>query len=140
MKGLTISVGIVTTITLGAGLILDGPRFLGLAADLALLSIAVAGLAVALVTVHSPAISAFLRVFSTIFAVEYVLTGVAYVIVRLGWWPAALADATPPVSLPITLAMFALLVYLVSFVPVIRQITCLADPFFATDDRRDVRV
>ena len=140
MKGLTISVPVAATIALVAGLIQDGPRFLGLAADLALLSSGVAGLALALVALRSSSISAFLHVFSTIFVVEYVLTGLAYVIVRVGWWPASLADAAPPASLPITIAIFALLVYLVSFVPVIRQITCLADPFFATDDRRDVRV
>lgn len=123
-----------------AGITQGGIGFLGLAADLALLSVGAAGLALALVTLHSPSISAFLRVFSTIFAAEYVLTGLAYVIVRVGWWPASLADAAPPASLPITIAIFALLVYLVSFVPVIGQITRLADPYFATDDRRDVRV
>ena len=51
-------------------------------------SIFVAGLALAFVVLRSLTISAFLRVFSTIFAVEYVLTGLAYVIVRVGWWPA----------------------------------------------------
>lgn len=68
------------------------------------------------------------------------MTGLAYVLVRIGWWPAMLADVAPPASLPITVAIFALLVYLVSFVPVIRQITRLADPYFATEDGRDVRV
>ncbi len=109
-------------------------------ADLALLSIGVVGLALALVTLRSASLSAFLRVFAMIFAVEYVLTGLAYAIVRVGWWPASLADAAPPASLPITVAIFALLVYLVSFIPVIRQITRLADPYFATDDKRDVQV
>ena len=140
MKWLTISVAIAATIALVSGITQGGIGFLGLAADLALLSSGIAGLALALVTLRSTSISAFLRVFSTIFAVEYVLTGLAYVIVRVGWWPANLADAAPPASLPITVAIFALLVYLVSFVPVIRQITQLADPYFATDDRRDVRV
>jgi vitamin B12/bleomycin/antimicrobial peptide transport system ATP-binding/permease protein len=140
MKWLTISVAIAATIALVAGITQGGIGFLGLAADLALLSSGITGLALALVTLRSTSISAFLRVFSTIFAVEYVLTGLAYVIVRVGRWPASLADAAPPASLPITFAIFALLVYLVSFVPVIRQITRLADPYFATDDRRDVRV
>ena len=140
MKGLSISVAIAAMIALVAGITQGGVGFLGLAADLTLLSSGVVGLALALVTLRSPSISAFLRVFSTIFAVEYVLTGLAYVIVRVGWWPASLADAAPPVSLPITVAIFTLLVYLVSFFPVIRQITRLADPYFAMDDRRDVRV
>jgi vitamin B12/bleomycin/antimicrobial peptide transport system ATP-binding/permease protein len=140
VKGLTVSVAIAATIAVVSGITQGGLGSLSLAADLALLSTGVAGLALALVTLRSPSISAFLRVFSTIFAVEYVLTGLAYVVVRVGWWPASLADAAPPASLPITVAIFALLVYLVSFVPVIRQITRLADPYFATDDGRDVQV
>ena len=140
MTGLTISIAITAAIALVAAIAQGGVGFLGLAADLALLSVGVAGLALAIVSFRTPSISAFLRVFLMIFAVEYVLTGVAYVIVRLGWWPAALADATPPVSLPITLAMFALLVYLISFVSVIRQITRLADPYFAREERQDVPV
>lgn len=140
MRGLTISVAIAAAIALVAGIARGGGGFFGVAADLALLSSGVAGVALAFVVLRSLTISAFLRVFLTIFAVEYVLTGLAYVIVRVGWWPANLADAAPPASLPITVAMFALLVYLLSFVPVIRQITQLADPYFATDDRRDVQV
>jgi putative ATP-binding cassette transporter len=140
VKGLAISVAIAATIALVAGITQGNVGFLGLAADAALLSSGVAGLALALVTLRSPSISAFLRVFSTIFAVEYILTGLAYVIARIGWWPASIADAAPPASLPITVAIFGLLVYLISIVPVIRQITRLADPYFATDDRRDVRV
>ena len=140
MRGLTISVAIAAAISLVAGNTQGGAGFLGLAADLPLLSSGVAGLALALVTWRGRSVSAFLRVFLTIFAVEYVLTGLTYVLVRVGWWSATLADAAPPVSLPITVAIFGLLVYLVSFVPVIRQITQLADPYFATDDERDVRI
>ena len=140
MRGLTISVAIAAAIALVAGITRGGDGFFGGAAALARLSSGVAGVALAFVVLRSLTISAFLRVFLTIFAVEYVLTGLAYVIVRVGWWPANLAAAAPPPSLPITVAMFALLVYLLSFVPVIRQITQLADPYFATDDRRDVQV
>jgi hypothetical protein len=38
----------------------------------------------ALTTLRSPPISPFLRVFSTIFAVEHVVTGLAYVAVQAG--------------------------------------------------------
>jgi putative ATP-binding cassette transporter len=137
VKGLTISVAIAAAMALVLGITQADLGSLSLAADLALPSIGVAGM---LVTLRSSAISAFLRVFSTIFAFEYVLTGLAYVLARVGWWPASLADAAPPASLPITVAIFALLVYLVSFVPVIRQITRLADPYFATDDGRHLQV
>jgi hypothetical protein len=51
-----------------------------------------------------------------------------------------LSEATPPASLPTTVAIFGLLVHLISFIPVVRQITGLADPYFATDDRRDLEI
>jgi hypothetical protein len=35
-------------------------------------------------------------------------------------------------------AIFGLVVYLISFIPVIRQITRLADPYFVTNDRADL--
>jgi putative ATP-binding cassette transporter len=140
VKGLALGVAIAATIAMGAAVTQAGGGFFGLAADLALLSIGIAGLVLALVTLRSPSISAFLRVFATIFAAEYVLTGLGYVAMRVGLWPASLADAAPPASLPITVAIFALLVHLVSFVPVIRQITRLADPYFLAEEGRDVQV
>jgi len=44
-------------------------------------------------------------------------------------------SAPPREALPITVAIFGLLVHLISFIRVIRQITGLADPYFMTDDR-----
>ena len=140
MRGLAIAIAIAGAVALVAAVAQGGTGFLSLPADLPLLSIAIAGVTLAVVTLRAAAISAFLRVFSTIFAVEHVLTGLAYVAVRVGWWPASLDDAAPPASLPVTLAVFGLLVYLLSFVPVIRQITRLADPYFATGDRRDLPI
>lgn len=105
-----------------------------------LLSIGAIGLPLALTIFRSPLISPFLRVFSTIFAVEYLVTGLAYVVVKAGWWLPSLAEAAPPASLPITIAIFGLLVHLISFIPVIRQITRLADPYFITDDRGDLQI
>ena len=46
----------------------------------------------------------------------------------------------PPASLPITFAIFGLLVYLISFIPVIGQITRLADPYFVTNDGGDLQI
>ena len=129
MKALSIAVGLAAIFALVAG-----------AADPPLLSIGVAGLGLALTTFRSPQISPFLRVFSTIFAVEYIVTGMAYFAAQRGWWPASFSDAAPPASLPTTVAVFGLLVYSISFIPVIRQITRLADPYFATDDRADLEI
>ena len=45
---------------------------------------------------------------------------------------------SPPASLPATIAIFSVVVYLISFIPVIRQITDIADPFFETDRVRTI--
>jgi vitamin B12/bleomycin/antimicrobial peptide transport system ATP-binding/permease protein len=141
VKPLSIGVAIAAAIALVAGITKEGGvDVIGLAADPTLLSIGAVGLMLALAIFRSPLISPFLRVFSTIFAVEYVATGLAYVAVGTGWWPQSLAEAAPPASLPITVAIFGLLVHLISFIPVIGQITRLADPYFVTHDRRDLQI
>jgi putative ATP-binding cassette transporter len=140
VKKLAVTAVIASATALAAGVAQGSVGLLGLPFDPSLLNTAVAGLALAVVTLRASSISGFLRVFLAIFAVEYVLTGLAYVLARIDWWPTALAEAAPPASLPITLAIFAVLVYLLSFVRVIGQITALADPYFATSDRRDVRI
>jgi putative ATP-binding cassette transporter len=81
-----------------------------------------------------------LRVFPTIFAVEYVVTGLAYVAVQAGWCPSSFSEFAPPASLATTLAIFGLLVHLISYIPVIRQITRLADPYFVTNERADLEL
>ena len=140
VKPLSIGVAIAAAFALLAGIIEGNGSVLGLAADPTLLSIAAVGLMLALTTFRSPLISPFLRIFSTIFAVEYVVTGLAYVVVRVGWWPPSFSELAPPASLATTVAVFGLLVYSISFIPVIRQITRLADPYFMTDDREDVQI
>ena len=140
MSPLSIGVAITAAIALVVGVTKEGVDVLGLAADPTLLSIGAVGLLLALITFRSSLISPFLRVFSTIFAVEYVVTGLAYVAVGAGWWPPSLVEVTPPASLPITFAIFGLLVYLISFIPVIGQITRLADPYFVTNDGGDLQI
>ncbi|HJY50251.1 MAG TPA: ABC transporter ATP-binding protein/permease [Stellaceae bacterium] len=140
MSPLSIGVAITAAIALVAGVTKEGVDVLGLAADPTLLNIGAVGLMLALTTFRSSLISPFLRVFSTIFAVEYVVTGLAYVAVEAGWWPPSFSESMPPASLPTTVAIFGLLVHLISFIPVIRQITRLADPYFVTNDRGDLRI
>jgi len=138
VKLLSIGVAIAAVFALLTGIIIKGGGgLLGFAADPTALSIGGVGLVLAVTTLRSPPISPFLRVFSRIFAVEYVVTGLAYVAVEVGWWPSSLSESAPPASLPVTIAIFGLLVHLISVIPVIRQITRLADPYFVTDDRRN---
>ena len=140
MKPLSIGVAIAAAIALVAGITLGAVDILGLAADPTLVGVGVVGLMLALTTFRSPLISPFLRVFSTIFAVEYIVTGLAYVAVRAGWWPPSFSELAPPASLATTVAIFGLLVHLISFIPVIRQITRLADPYFVTNERGDLEI
>jgi hypothetical protein len=108
---LSIGVAIASAIALVAGITKGGVDVLGVAADPTLLSVGAVGLMLALTTFRSPLISPFLRVFSTIFAVEYVVTGLAYVAVRAGWWLPSFSELAPPASLPTTLAIFGLLIH-----------------------------
>src|SRR5215469_9857272 len=106
MKPLSIGVAIAAAVAALAGITKGDGDVLDLAADPTLLGIGAVGMMLALTTFRSPLISPFLRVFSTIFAAEYVATGLAYVLVRTSGWPSSLSEAAPPGSLPATLAIF----------------------------------
>ncbi len=140
MQILAIAVAAVAVLAALAGF--QTPAGTGLAAygDPALYGLAVAGAALTFATLGAARISTFLRIFSTIFAVEYVLTGLVFIAGRKGVWPSGLADLQVPISLPVTVAVFSLIVWTISYIPVIRQITALADPYFASDAKRDVNL
>ncbi len=127
-----------------------------LAALVAVFSLACAGVAVttgeptvwllagaaalcAATTYKTTEISSFLRIFAAIFAAETVLFGVLFLATQVGLWPETLADYAIPESLPLTVAIFALLVYAVSFIPVVRAMTRIADRYFDTPDRATTR-
>jgi putative ATP-binding cassette transporter len=84
VKQLSIAVAIAAAIALVVGITKGDVDVLGLAADPTLLSIGAVGLTLALTTFRSSLISPFLRIFSTIFAVEYIVTGLAYIAARTG--------------------------------------------------------
>jgi putative ATP-binding cassette transporter len=123
-----------------AALVKGGGPIIGISADGALLAVAATGLVLAFATWRAAGISAFLRIFSVVFAVEYAVVTLAFAAASLGFWPEALAPLTPPPSLPATLAAFGLIVLLISYIPVIKQITELADPFFEAVRLRDVHL
>jgi putative ATP-binding cassette transporter len=114
-------VAVVSVIALGLGLakLATGTIVMG-----------VAGLLLAASTFRAPGISAFLRLFIVIFAVEYTIVGAAVLAAENGFWPEAYAALKPPNSMAITFGLFGALIYAVSFIPVVRQITRLADPYF----------
>ncbi|MGO9673176.1 MAG: ABC transporter ATP-binding protein/permease [Methylocella sp.] len=105
-----------------------------------ILLLAATGLLCAYTTFETPKISSFLRIFAAIFAVETVVFGVIYLIAQVGLWPASLQDYALPESLPLTVAIFAILVYAISFIPVVRQMTRIGDRYFDAPGRTTARI
>jgi putative ATP-binding cassette transporter len=108
--------------------------------DKGLLGLAVAGALLAATTWRSETISPFLRVFAAIFATEFAVFGATAVLGATGAWPPALADYRPPPSLTATCAVFGILIFIVSHVPVIRRVTDIADRYFVEAGRTTVHL
>ncbi len=94
----------------------------------------------ALTVFLSQKISAFLKIFAALFAVETIVFGCVFMASKLGYWPKNLEDYLPPESLPVTVAIFSILVYLASFIPVIKTMTGIADRYFLTSDMGELRI
>jgi putative ATP-binding cassette transporter len=99
-----------------------------------MLGMGVVGVLLTAATWRSAGISYFLKIFSGIFGTEYVIFGAGAVLAQIGWWPQAWAAAAPPTSLGTTVAVFGILIYAISFVPVVRRIADLASPYFLAQD------
>ncbi len=121
MRPLSIAVAVLAVIALILGQQSESAGAIG---------IGVIGLLLAAATWRAVAIATFLRIFSIIFGVEYVLTGAAFLVAQSGAWPQAWQALVPPASLTITIAVFGLIVYAISFVPGIARIARLASPYF----------
>ena len=68
----------------------------------------------AVTTFRSTEISSFLRIFVGIFSTEAIVFGLAVLAGRAGLWPANYVEYLPPESLPLTVAIFSIIVYLVA--------------------------
>jgi putative ATP-binding cassette transporter len=105
--------------------------------DRSLQGLGVVGLLLAGAVWRSGPISSFLKVFLTIFSIEYIAFGGISVLTKGGIWPEALAGFVPPSSLPVTVGIFGIIVFAISHIPVIRTIMRIADLYF---DTREVGV
>jgi len=121
MRLLAFAVGVFASATFLVGLY---------SPDMAIFLLAGVSLACAVTTFRSQRISIFLKVFNEIFAVETIAFGLAFLVDHLGLWPKAYADYTLPDSLPFAVALFGCLTYALSFIPVVRKMTDIADPYF----------
>jgi len=138
MQILSILIAAITAVSLAVAIAVNGADASGYLNDPTLFALAIAGAAICAATWKAPRISAFLRVFSWIFAIEFIVLSLAFLLGRVGYWPAALAGAQVPLSLPVTIAVFGVIVYTISFIPVIQQIVRLAEPYFESDDLKYV--
>ena len=98
------------------------------------------GVLCAFTTYRSRTISTFLQIFAAIFAAETVIFGTVVLIAQTGLWPSSLEDYELPVSLPLTVAIFGILVYTISFIPVVRSMTRIADRDFDTSAETRARI
>jgi putative ATP-binding cassette transporter len=100
----------------------------------------VVALACAYTTFHSAALSSFLKIFVGIFSTETIVFGLAVLAGRSELWPSAYAAYVPPQSLPLTVAIFSILVHVLARVRVVRQITRIADRYFDASERAEARI
>src|SRR5579871_6089289 len=94
----------------------------------------------AFTTFGASKISSFLKIFVGIFSTEAIVFGLPVLAGRGGLWPADYAEYLPPESLPLTVAIFSILVYLVAQIPAVRQITRIADRYFEASGGTAVRI
>jgi len=103
-------------------------------------TLGIVGLLCAFTTYRSTSISSFLKVFVGIFTTETVIFGAAVLAGRVGLWPAAYRAYLPPDSLPMTVAVFSILVYVVAWASVVRQMTRIADLYYNTSEVGQARI
>jgi putative ATP-binding cassette transporter len=108
--------------------------------DLSGAGLGVTALLCALATWRSVSLSSFLKIFVGIFSIETIVFGLGVLAAEANMWPAAYAEYRLPVTLPITVAIFSILVYLVAQTKVVRQMMAIADPYFNTSDAGQARI
>jgi putative ATP-binding cassette transporter len=108
--------------------------------DLSALGLGVTALLCAFTTFRSAPLSSFLQIFVGIFSIETILFGLVLLAARVGLWPAAYMEYLPPNSLPLTVAIFSILVYAVAHTTVVRQLTRIADLYFNATESGTARV
>ena len=125
MRLLSFAVALMAVIALAVGV---------RSGDAGTIGMGVIGALLAVVTFRAPTLAFFLKIFSAVFAIEYVIFGGSALLSQLGWWTAALQLPAVPTSLPTTVGVFGILIYAISFVPVIARIARIASPYFESEE------
>src|ERR1700722_1461373 len=108
--------------------------------DVSALPLGIAALLCAGATYWSTGISSFLKIFIGVFSVETIVFGLAVVAGRSGVWPAAYADYLPPDSLPLTVAIFAIICRVVAHSSTVEQVMRIADRYFNAEEAGEARI
>ena len=87
-------------------------------------------LAAAATTFLSTGISRFLRILIGYFSVEVIVFGALVCLIDLGFWPKALDAVRMKASLAITVALFSIVCWVISFIPVVRRVLVITDRYF----------
>jgi vitamin B12/bleomycin/antimicrobial peptide transport system ATP-binding/permease protein len=131
MKALSIGVAVFGLLALAQPAIeLDPSRSL----------LGVVALICATTTFRSTGISSFLKIFVGVFSIETIVFGLTVLAGSVGLWPAAYAKYQLPESLPVTVALFSILVYVVGRIGTVGQVMQLADRYFDAGEIGRARV
>jgi putative ATP-binding cassette transporter len=131
MKLLSIGVGLFGVLALMTGLTVT---------DATTAVLGISALLCAVTTFYATGISSFLKIFVGIFSTETIVFGLAVLAGKAELWPTDLVDYLPPESLPLTVAIFSVLVFAVARIEVVRQITRIADRYFNAGDPAEARI
>jgi vitamin B12/bleomycin/antimicrobial peptide transport system ATP-binding/permease protein len=104
------------------------------------LPLAFASLMMALVLVLGIGRDAYILVFLNLLGLTHTWLAMIAGLGLSGYWPQALAQWVPPLSMPIGASVFAALILAISYVPIIRVITGIAEQFFAGTDQTSLTV
>ena len=131
MRLLALAIALFALASLGLGLFESDVQAIGLG---------IVGGLLAVTTWRAHGVSRFLQIFAAIFASEYLAFGIVITLGAHELWPAYLESISVPESLPVTVGVFGLIVYVISFIPGIAAIMRIADRFFDGRDRVTIRL
>src|SRR5690242_15061298 len=108
-------------------------------ANIADAMLGVFALVCAFTTYRSAGISSFLKILVGIFSTETIVFGLAVLAGRAEVWPFP-DTLLPPDSLPLTVAIFSILVFVAAHARTVRQIMRIADRYFDNDEVGQARI
>lgn len=89
---------------------------------------------------YSLRVSLFARVFLVVLSFVHLILAALLTGTAAGIYPQAIAELAPPISMPVGAAVFGVLICAVTYLPVIRTILSIADPYFESRDRGEIRL